>query len=902
MERKSALLALAVLCVLAAGGVSAASFTANNVSELRAHITTSNGNTGSDTITVVAGTFTLSGAAGENSNGSGDLDIIRTGGSLVIEGAGVGQTIIDGGNVDRVFHVNMSGGATVTFRDLTIQGGSAVDNGTNGSEARGAAILNESGSDMTLESVEILTCSTSGAAGAVGTLGTPGSPPADGGPGGTGAPARGGAIYHAGGTLTLDGCVISTINASGGLGGLGGSGGINTGAGAGGDGGTGGDGGAAQGGAIYISGGTAVISDTTIDNIVAHAGRGGPGGNPGPGSPVGQVGDGGSGGAARGGAIYLSNGSLTLQRVTLYNNQAIGGDGNNGFNGGAGGSASGGDVYANTGMADFINGTFSGGTALGRTGGDSSGGGAGAPGGDATGGAFAFTGGTPTFYNCTVAEGTATGGTGGAGSSQGSTGSTQGGNVYRGGGTVTAHSTIFWGGTAAQGPDFFGALTASGCLFGNTTDTSISNGAVANKLNQNPQLGSLANNGGVLLTRLIPTNSAALNSGSNPLNLVNDTRGLWYNREHSQADIGAIEVQLGFPRPIIEDPATAVSVASTTYVIKGTAATNTLVRIYADLNNNTVIDTGESVVGTQQLTGGNHSFSITVSLSAGTANNFMATVDNTAIESEPSDVPTITETSTPPNPPVVTTPSTATNTTGGTFNIIGTADPDALVQVYIDYNNNGAIDPVDTVVSSQQLSGGGTNWNISTPLTLSTTNNFVVTAKDGTGFESTPTNVPTITETSAPLVAQPVVTDPAVAVTLDAATYTIVGTAPANSLVKIYSDSNDDGFINGSDASVAQQQLSGGAVDFSIVVTLAQDALNPFVVTATDGSMTESLPTDVPTITEQTPSGGGGGNGGGDGGGGGCTANPNARSRLLLAGLLAAMLIALRSVWRRGEL
>ena len=135
MERKSALLALAVLCVLAAGGVSAASFTANNVSELRAHITTSNGNTGSDTITVVAGTFTLSGAAGENSNGSGDLDIIRTGGSLVIEGAGVGQTIIDGGNVDRVFHVNMSGGATVTFRDLTIQGGSAVDNGTNGSEA-----------------------------------------------------------------------------------------------------------------------------------------------------------------------------------------------------------------------------------------------------------------------------------------------------------------------------------------------------------------------------------------------------------------------------------------------------------------------------------------------------------------------------------------------------------------------------------------------------------------------------------------------------------------------------------------------------------------------------------------------------------------------------------------------
>lgn len=895
MVRTTAISAALLFCALHAGVLAGASFTANNVTELRSHITTSNGNSGSDTITVAAGTFLLSGAALENFNGSGDLDITRSGGTLTIEGAGISDTYIDGGNADRVFHINAGSGVTVIFRNLTIQAGVTNDNGVSNSEATGAGILNQSGANLTLESVSVILCTVSGDDGTVGTTGAGGNPPGDGGIGSTGAAARGGAIFHAGGSLNMDNCLISSISATSGFGGPGGSGGVNTGAGAGGTGGDGNTGGSVEGGGLYISGGSATITRTTIDSIVAQAGDGGNGGTGGPGPTVGQYGNGGVGGAAQGGAIYVAGGSLTLEGSTLSNNETIGGDGGDGFTGGAGGLSAGGDVYVSAGTVNFRNTTFSDGTVRARNGGDASGGGSGATGGAAFGGSVCIVGGTPTFYNCTVASGSTIPGAGGSGSSQGSGGLSQGGNVFHGAGTVTAHSTIFWGGGSTQGADFFGFLTASACLFGSTAGATIVPGAVANKLNQNPGLGNLANNGGAVLTRMISNGGPAFNAGSNPLNFVQDGRGLWYNRSHGQTDIGAVEIQSGFPRPIVEDPASAFSMAGTSYTITGIAVPNTLVRIYADTDNDTIIDPGESVVGTQQLTGGNYQFSIMVSLSAGSANNFMATADNTALESEPSDVPTITETSTPPNSPVVTTPATTTSTAGSSYNIIGTADPDSLVQIYVDYNNNGAIDAVDTVVASQQLTGGASNWNISTPLMLSIANNFIVTAKDATGFESVPTNVPTITETSIPLVAKPVVTDPALAQTIDAADYAIVGTAPANSLVKVYRDSNNDGFVNGADAALAQQQLSGGAVDFSITVILNQDANNDFLVTATDGSMNESLTTDVPTITEQTPGGGGGGGSGGDGGGG-CSSGSSGLPWLLF-GAVALLAARRRRQW-----
>lgn len=71
-----------------------------------------------DTIVIPAGTVVLTGAADENLNATGDLDVNK---NLTFIGAGPGLTTIDGGGVDRVFH--MLAGTVGTIQDLTIRNG-----------------------------------------------------------------------------------------------------------------------------------------------------------------------------------------------------------------------------------------------------------------------------------------------------------------------------------------------------------------------------------------------------------------------------------------------------------------------------------------------------------------------------------------------------------------------------------------------------------------------------------------------------------------------------------------------------------------------------------------------------------------------------------------------------------
>ena len=73
----------------------------------------------SDTITVPAGTYTITGATADDANLSGDLDISKP---VIITGVGQASTIIDGGGIDRVFHAS-STAAAVTFNGVTIQNG-----------------------------------------------------------------------------------------------------------------------------------------------------------------------------------------------------------------------------------------------------------------------------------------------------------------------------------------------------------------------------------------------------------------------------------------------------------------------------------------------------------------------------------------------------------------------------------------------------------------------------------------------------------------------------------------------------------------------------------------------------------------------------------------------------------
>ncbi len=105
---------------------------------LREAIIAANALPGSDTITVLAGTYTLGIAGtGEDASATGDLDITD---DVVINGAGAAQTIIDGGAIDRVFHIHT--GVVVEINDVTVQNGNAP--------FEGGGIFNDSNATLTI--------------------------------------------------------------------------------------------------------------------------------------------------------------------------------------------------------------------------------------------------------------------------------------------------------------------------------------------------------------------------------------------------------------------------------------------------------------------------------------------------------------------------------------------------------------------------------------------------------------------------------------------------------------------------------------------------------------------------------------------------------------------------------
>jgi CSLREA domain-containing protein len=80
---------------------------------------------GADTIALPAGVYTLTiSGTGENLAATGDLDITQ---SLALNGAGASMTVIDGGALDRVFHINpaQAFGVAVSLTDLTVKNGIA---------------------------------------------------------------------------------------------------------------------------------------------------------------------------------------------------------------------------------------------------------------------------------------------------------------------------------------------------------------------------------------------------------------------------------------------------------------------------------------------------------------------------------------------------------------------------------------------------------------------------------------------------------------------------------------------------------------------------------------------------------------------------------------------------------
>lgn len=184
------LIATALLGLLPATGAMAAIFNVTKTADtadgectpgdcsLREAIIAANASPdGQNTISVLAGTYTLNRTgSGEDDGATGDLDITN---HATISGAGEGVTIIDGLSTDRVMHIHSANNfdeVTVTVSDLTLQGGT-VD------AASGGCLYIDSLSSVELSNVTVTNCTTTNAGQIAGE-------------------AMGGGIYNAG-TLTM---------------------------------------------------------------------------------------------------------------------------------------------------------------------------------------------------------------------------------------------------------------------------------------------------------------------------------------------------------------------------------------------------------------------------------------------------------------------------------------------------------------------------------------------------------------------------------------------------------------------------------------------------------------------------------------------------------------------------
>ena len=321
---------------------------------------------GGDTIALGAARYELAGAAGDDNNLSGDIDIL---GSLTIVGRGASDTIIDVRGLDRVIEIgqNNPGTVAVTIDAIQVTGGKApagagrppstgpgsVTGDTGGSGAGGGGILNRATLTLRNSAVTGNRAGTGGRGGnanaASGTLG--------GNPGSAGTGGRGGAGGDGGG-FRSDGKLLAIENSTitGNAAGDGGAGGVGFGGdGAAGSGSAGGEkAGAGTGGRGGAGGrGGGIVSDqrlNVVDSVVAtnasgaggagSTGVGGFGGRGGSDYTPGGDGAGGTGGrgglAGYGGGIDAEADADIRRTLIAGNTAATGGAGGNGVGGGGG--------------------------------------------------------------------------------------------------------------------------------------------------------------------------------------------------------------------------------------------------------------------------------------------------------------------------------------------------------------------------------------------------------------------------------------------------------------------------------------------------------------------------------------------------------------------------------------
>ncbi|MCF2873312.1 MULTISPECIES: T9SS type A sorting domain-containing protein [unclassified Tenacibaculum] len=297
--------------------------------------------------------------------------------------------------------------------------------------------------------------------------------------------------------------------------------------------------------------------------------------------------------------------------------------------------------------------------------------------------------------------------------------------------------------------------------------------------------------------------------------------------------------------PVVTTPSGAITVNAATQTISGTHTKNGVtVHAYVDANNDGTADNAVSL-GSATVSGNTWSFSVNLTQDA--ANNFVVQANDSGDTSSDVDVPTITEDSTSPANPIVTTPSGAITINAGSQTISGTLTENGVtVHLYADANNDGTADN-STSLGSDTVSGN--SWSLSVNLTSDTTHNYVVQAVDDAGNTSSDVDVPTITEDSTSP-ANPIITTPSGAITINAGSQTISGTLTENGVtVHLYADANNDGTADNS-TSLGSDTVSGNS--WSLSVNLTPDTTHNYVVQAVDNAGNTSSDVDVPTITEDS--------------------------------------------------
>lgn len=372
-----------------------------------------------DTIQLAGGTYTVT-AANNTTNGANALPVI-TATSLTIEsttGATIERSSFANGYQTPAFRLlDVGSGANVTLQNLTLSGGQAT-----GATAQGGAIY-DAGGNLTLKTVAV----QSNVASASGQTAN-----------GAGNNAQGGGLYVSGGVVNLTNSSISdnSLFAASGV--------------------AGSAGGNAQGGSIYATNGaTLVIHGGSLSVNTLYAGDGGTG--------TANKPTGGNGGDAQGGGIYARGGSVTLTGGVVASTNTInggyGGRGSTSGSGGQGGNAEGGGVYvSNTGTTNSVavggNAVIKDNTLNVGVGGTGETGGQGGNGGQGLGGGLYVQGGTVsvTGAGTEIDANTINGGAGGTGGAAGASGGA--GGAVAGGGLYVRNAPLTYteGTTIAEAP------------------------------------------------------------------------------------------------------------------------------------------------------------------------------------------------------------------------------------------------------------------------------------------------------------------------------------------------------------------------------------------------------------------------------------------------------------------